>query len=203
MTREQLGFDGLLAETDLINDRREPERQAAHLPDNMADGLVWFKGLLVRHHTAMMAADLTQILALRDEADLLARKLNGFESGILAHDDAPGCVLERESAAAPGTIPTWGQAGEFTLVLFNIPFRIEMGGILGISSHNHWLGFAVHAVESSRPFITDTGYRSFLGCHADPAPGITPDSHCARMIETFVAHDLGGKLVPISPRWKE
>ncbi|GAB4363606.1 MAG: hypothetical protein Kow0060_20440 [Methylohalobius crimeensis] len=32
----------------------------------------------------------------------------------------------------------------------------------------YWLGFSAHAVEFDKPFLSSTGYRSFLGVHADP-----------------------------------
>jgi hypothetical protein len=73
--------------------------------------------MIVQHHAAMQAAGIEQAMSIREEAHLLAAKLNGGTCGIIAGPDAPGCILERESAAAPGSVPLWGQAGEFTVTI--------------------------------------------------------------------------------------
>jgi hypothetical protein len=42
--------------------------------------------------------------------------------------------------------------------------------------------------------LSETGYRSFVGCHAETAPGITPDAFARRMVEAYVAKECKGKL---------
>ncbi len=57
----------------------------------------------------MMAGNEEEVMATREEAHDLAIMLNGGAFlGILGGPDAPGCVLERETAAAEGTIPLLG-----------------------------------------------------------------------------------------------
>jgi len=47
--------------------------------------------------------------------------------------------------------------------------RIELDGIFGITgSICFWPGFSARAVDYDRPFLSQTGYRSFLGIYADP-----------------------------------
>lgn len=58
----------------------------------------------------MFNARVDEVMRLRGEAHDLARKLNDGDPGILAGDDAPGCVLARESAAVSGIVPLWGQS---------------------------------------------------------------------------------------------
>lgn len=197
----QLGFDALLAEAETVNHQQEIARATAHLPGTMAEALPCFRDLQGRHHAAMLAADVEAALALRAEARELALKLNGGRPGILAGADAPGCVLARETAAAPGAAPLWGQQGDFEIDHDGMRVRITMDGIFGIgAATGFWLGFEAFAVDLTRPFLSETGYRSFLGCGLELAPGVTPERFAARIIGHFVAHTLRGRLTPIRPR---
>jgi len=50
--------------------------------------------------------------------------------------------------------------------------RVEMEGIFGVASNVcHWLGFSARAVEFDKPFLSETGYRSFVA-----VGGAKPDS---------------------------
>jgi hypothetical protein len=111
--RRQLGFMDLLADADTANRQRQLDKATGHLPGTMQDALPFYRGMIDRHHAAMLAADIEEAMSIREEAHDLAVKLNGGNGGILAGPDAPGSVLERETAAAPGTVPLWGQAGAF------------------------------------------------------------------------------------------
>jgi hypothetical protein len=55
----------------------------------------------------MFAGDEATAMAIREEGDRLAVKLNNREPGILGEPDARGYVLMRETAAQPGTVQTW------------------------------------------------------------------------------------------------
>lgn len=82
--------------------------------------------------------------------------------------------------------------------------RIEMEGIFGIgSASSYWLGFSAHAVDWDRRFISETGYRSFLGLHGDPVPDIGPDGFATSVIERFVEGHLNGRLMPIGDGYRE
>jgi hypothetical protein len=61
----------------------------------------------------------------------------------------------------------------------------------------------VRAVEFNRPFLSTTGYRSFLGVQGDPVPGLSPDEFTRRVIESYIANDLKGRLVPIEPKHRQ
>lgn len=200
----QLGFDGLLAAAAEENRKREVERETAHLPGTMAEAIPFYRLLIRQHHAAMLAADVETAMHLREQARRLALRLNDGEPGILADDDAPGNVLTRETAAAPGTVPIWGQEGDFVITVGSMRVRIELDGMFGIGcGFCFWPGFAAHAVDCDRPFISETGYRSFLGIHAEPAPGFIPDAFAGKIIAAHVARELKGKLVAISPRYRE
>ncbi|MBK8177043.1 MAG: hypothetical protein IPK66_17815 [Rhodospirillales bacterium] len=200
----QLGFEGLLDEAETVNYRRAFERSTGHLPGTLSEALPHFRALLATHHAAMLAADVDETMRLRKEADNLARRLNHGEPGILAGPDAPGCILRRETAAARDCVPLWGQQGSFVVTVSGARVRIAMDGIFGIgSSFGYWPGFAAHVVDAGRPFISETGYRSFLGIHADPAPGMTPEAFAAEIVAAYVAKELKGRLVAIEPRYRE
>lgn len=200
----QLDFDALLANADSENHARKFERETAHLPGTFAEALPFYRELIDRNHAAMLAADVEETTRLHDEARKLALRLNGGDTGILAHDDAPGYVLERGTAAASGAVPLWGQTGEFVISVDGMRVRIEQDGIFGICSGIcFWPGFSAHAVDYGRPFLSETGYRSFLGIHADPQPGLTPDAFAREVIAAHVERELNGKLLAIAARYRD
>jgi hypothetical protein len=170
----------------------------------MEQGIPFYRALIARHHDAVLAADVDEVMRLHEQAYLLALRLNGGENGICADDDAPACVLARETAAPAGGVPLWGQDGDFVIDVAGMKVRIELNGMFGIgSSHSLWPGFAAHAVDWDKPFLSPTGYRSFLGMHAEPVPGITPDAFAHEAIASHVARELKGKLVMIEQRYRE
>jgi len=200
----QLGFDGLLAAAAEDNRKRKTERETAHLPGTMEEAIPFYRLLIRQHHAAVLAADADKVTQLRREAKNLALRLNDGEPGILAHEDAPGYVLARESAAPSGTVPLWGQDGDFIITVGKMRVRIELDGLFGIaSSVAFWPGFAAHAVDLDRPFISETGYRSFLGIYAEPVPDLTPDAFTAKVIAAHIERELKGRLVPIAPQYRE
>lgn len=190
----QLSFEALLSSAEDDNRLRELERKTAHLPAAMDEALPFFRELLARHHARMMAADVDAVMALREEAHKLALRLNRGEPGIIAGPGAPGRVLERKTAA-DGAIPLWGQRGSFIVEVCAVRVRIELEGVFGVgASFTYWPGFSAHAVDRDAPFLSETGYRSFLGIHADPLAGLTPDAFCTRAIEAYVTASLKGTL---------
>lgn len=201
---QQLGFDGLLQEAEADNEARLFARKTAHLPGTMSVGIPFYRRLIEQHHAAMLVGDVAETKRLRAEARLLAVKLNKGQLGILADDDAPGCVLARETGADDGTVPLWGQTGRFTIHAAGMAVRIDMEGLFGIGSGwGFWPGFAAHAVDFDKPFLSETGYRSFLGTHAAPQAGLTPESFARMVIEIYVAQECGGQLYAISERYRQ
>ena len=200
----QLGFDALLSAAAQDNSRRKFERETAHLPGTMYVALPFYRQILERHNAAMMAADIDETMGLREEAHQLARRLNGGDTGILAGPDSPGNVLARDTAAPENTVPLWGQEGSFIITIEDMRVRIEMDGMFGIGAgFGFWPGFSAHAVDTDKPFISETGYRSFLGIHADAESGLTPDAFAAKVIRAHIAHHLKGRLVRIDGRYRK
>jgi len=200
----QLGFDALLTEAEAANAALRLERETGHLPGSYDEAIPFYRSLIERHHAAMLAAEVDTVLQLHCEAHALARRLNGGEPGILAHDDAPGYVLARETAAPEGSVPLWGQDGTFFVDVDGMRVSIEMDGMFGIgSTAMFWPGFAAHAVDLDAPFLSETGYRSFLGLAAAPVSGMTPDSFAREAIAAHVRRALKGRLLTIDPRYCE
>lgn len=196
----QLGFDALLAAADTSNRQQHEQRAYAHLPVTMEEGESYFRTLIQRHHEAMLKGDAKEVARLRDEAHNLAYKLNGFEPGILAGDDAPGCVLAKLTRAPDGQVPLWGQEGTFEIRHRDMRVRIEMEGMFGIgATAMAWMGFGANAVDVDRPFLSETGYRSFLGCGGALEPGYTPDTFAAAIVRSYVDRQLKGRLRKITP----
>ena len=201
---QQLGFDDLLQVAAQDNAARRLDQQTAHLPGSMDEAIPFFRDLIAKHHAAMLAADVTEVMRLREEAHLLAVKLNGGNAGICAHPDAPAYVLARATQADPGTVPLWGQTAMFELAVTGAAVRIEMDGLFGIGSSScFWPGFSAHAVDWQRPFISETGYRSFLGVCGDPVPGLTPAAYVEQCVMAYVRRELRGRLVTIEPRYRD
>ena len=200
----QLGFADLLASAEADNRARRFERKTAHLPGTMVAALPFFRDLLNYHNAAMLAGDVDETMRLRGEAKDLARKLDADARGILAHDDAPGRVLERETAAVTGSVPIWCQKGAFVVTVTGMQVRIQVEGVFGIGSgFGFWPGFSARATDLRRPFLSQTGYPSFLGFHADPLPGIAPDDFVAKVIAAYVDSELKGRLLEIKTRYRE
>lgn len=202
-SEKQFGFDLLLEDAEQENARRRFERETAHLPETMEDAVPFYRVLVKQHHAAMLAGDVDRVMAIRNEARLLATKLDGGQPGILADENAPGCVLEREAAAAIGTVPKWGRAGDFTIRIADIDVRITIDGIFGIGCGVlFWPGFRIHAVDYDKPFLSETGYRSFLGIAAMPQPGLMPDEFVTEVLHTYREKELKGKALPIDPWYR-
>lgn len=198
----QLGFDALLADAERNNIHQQMARACAHLPGTMKEAIPFYRALIEKHHAAMIAGDAATVMQMREEAHRLAEKLNNFEPGIIADEDAPGCVLERETGAPDGTVPLWGQTGTFEITIGAMRVRIEMDGIFSIaSSVYHWIGFAAHAVELDKPFFSETGYYSFVAVGGELEPGFLPDSFTRAVIEAQIRRQKG-KLVAIKQEYR-
>jgi hypothetical protein len=192
---EQLGFGF---------DKIREEQETAHLPSDIEQGIAHYRGMLEQHNAAMLAGDEKGAVAVQKEAVRLAVKLNDGEAGILGGPDAPGYVLMNGTAAAPGTVPIWGQKGDFDIKVGDTPVHIRMDGMLGIGRHCAiWPGFDATVVEPDKPFLSETGYRSFIGVHAKLVPGLTPDAFAREVIASYVKGECKGKLRSVKQEYRE
>ena len=89
-------------------------------------------------------------------------------------------MLEAETQAEKDVIPLWGQRGSFIVCVNGMRLRIELESMFGIGvSFWFWPGFSAN----NKPFISETGYQSFLGVSADAAAGLTPAAFVSAVIE--------------------
>jgi hypothetical protein len=186
-------------------DQMAEEQRTAYLPSTMDGAIPFYRKLIERHHEAMLAGDVEKTMAIREEAHDLAVKLNGGTlMGICGGPDAPACVLERETAAPPGTVPMWGQEGSFTVDVNGMKARIEQDGMFGVGTGSmFWPGFGAHAIDYDKPFLSQTGYRSFHGAQGTVAPGMTPDKYAQEMIRSYMQRECKGKPRKIEQSYVE
>ncbi len=112
--------------------------------------------------------------------------------------------FERETAHLPATlregeVPLWGQVGRFVVETCGMRARIETRGLFGVCGH---ASFNTHAVDLDRPFLSETGFRSFLGYGPGDTPGLTVDAYVRPIIEGHVKAELHGRLLPIAPYYR-
>ena len=82
--------------------------------------------------------------------------------------------------------------------------RIEAKGVFGVASRScFWPGFSAHTADPDKPFLSQTGYRGFLGVQATAQPGLTPDTFAADMLAAYTTQELQGRLLSIEPRYRE
>jgi hypothetical protein len=196
MTQPQqlgFGFDEMLE-----------EERTAYLPSTMEEAVPFYRKLIERHHEAMIAGDVSTAMQIRDEANDLAIKLNGGTNMGICAPDGPAKILEAEVAAPAGTVPIWGQKGDYIIDVDGTRVRIEQDGIFGIGSRMSAApGFAAHAVDYDKPFISNTGYRSFLGYRPDLEAGMTPDRFAREIIREQIKREAKGKLCKIEQSYVE
>jgi hypothetical protein len=89
----------------------------------------------------------------------------------------------------------WGQRGLFIVSLPQVQVRVEMAGLFDIG----FPSFAAHIVDHDEPFISPTGYRSFLGVGDIWRPGMTTEDLARAVVERHIAGALKGRLVALAP----
>jgi hypothetical protein len=176
------------------------DRKTAHLPDNYDAAIPHFRDLCRRFDAAILAADTSGFDAILHEADDLAIRLNGgTRFGIKADDHSPCNVLECETRASASETPIWGQAGEVIIEIAGCKVRAEVGGIYGIG----FPSFSAHAIEWDKPFISETGCRSFLGYPSHFGGGVSVEDYVRSTLESYFRNTLKGRLVQIGARYRE
>jgi hypothetical protein len=191
-------FAAFLKDGDKANELWKLDQQTKHLPGDLEHGLIYYRKLLDKHHAAFLAEEWEALRDLRNDAYLLAFKLNRGDGGVFADDKAMGNVLQNSTAAPAGTIPLWGQLGEFELTIDTMRVRCVVKKGL-VARGNRWPDFEAHAVDRTKPFLSNTGYRSFMPSFyaIETEPPITVDAYVKGTLEDYIARDLKGKLLTI------
>ncbi|GLR55179.1 hypothetical protein KYK30_31365 [Shinella yambaruensis] len=167
---------------------------ARALPDDREALLDAAKGAVCQFHEAAIVEDMAAFEQARLLREAITWKLNGGSSfGTNAGENSPGYVVERHCAATPGEVPMWGQRGQFIITVRGIRAMIDSGDSFGFGMCH----FSFHAVDRSKPFISETGYRS----HFMPFPfGYTVKEAAEAVLEEFI--ESQGRKV-IEPRYRD
>jgi hypothetical protein len=131
---------------------------ATNLPSDRQDLLFAARECVALYHDAVMSRADFAALVISERYDAIIWKLNGGTFfGCNAGVDSAGPVVSRFCAAAPGTIPLWGQQGEFVISANSVRCWVRYGGGFGPMRGGH---FEFLAIDLDGPFISETGYRS-------------------------------------------
>lgn len=154
----------------------EPAQEAP--PLDRAALIAEARECLVAHDEAAAAGnDRARPLARRIEE--IATILNGGTDFGSAVEGGGLHVLTAALAAKIGDIPLRGQAGCFALTVRDCRFLVCFDRLLCC-----W--FSVHALDLDKPFISETGYRSFTNAAASDWL-LDPAAFAARAIEAHIA----------------
>lgn len=129
------------------------------------------------HHDAVMREDAEATHAQRERMDAILFKANDCSDFGVGSNDAPTSVF-RANWAPVGTIPKWGQVGQF------IVEHREIRAIICFGVHE-----GIHAVAFNRPFPSETGFHS-IG--AVRTPGMTVEEYGRAMLDGALAYVPGG-----------
>ena len=161
---------------------------AASLPEDRGELMDAAAEAIRQYDAAIVGCDDDAAHAARDRYEVVIWKLNGNSFfGTKADADSPGYQVERHCAATPGTVPLWGQKGEFLMTVEGIRAVVEFGDGYG-SMYAH---FAFHAVDLDLPFISETGYRS----HFTPVMGGMTVDEAAEAIMRAILAEKGRVLI--------
>lgn len=145
-------------------------------------------------HAAVVIGDEADMMAASIRYDAVVWKLNGGAFfACEAGSDAVSPRLRARLAAAPGTVPKWGQSGEFMLDHAGIKAIVVARG--GPSS----LQVEFRAVSATGPFISNTGYRSLCGCR--PIYETTMDEAARTWISQILTEKKGREF--IGPQYRD
>ena len=142
-------------------------RIAAQMPEDRGGILREARATIDALNDAVLASDGagTEAAELRYEAAVW--KLNGKTFfGSMAGPESGGIVAQKECSAAPGTVPKWGQSGEFVATVDGMRALVSVSEGFSVGRTH----YEFRAVDLDRPFISPTGYRSHF---AAPVGGVT------------------------------
>ena len=182
MTQMSLGLD-LPSKEELAH-----RAKLSSLPDSDEALIEEARNLLTQYHDAMLDADGDLATDIQKRIEAVGEKMNGgTRFGIVTDEGAYGRLIPLLSAP-DGQEPMYGQPGRFVVTALGCRCAISTKGLFGFG------GFEVRAIDFGRPFISQTGFRSFTGS----VPIKKGDRLSGRVIRQI--ENSGEKLVRIGPR---
>lgn len=183
---QQGGFFGVLMSKHYPGDNsrdRQMESIAQQLPDDHRILDAAYATLLDLNH-ACIAGDADQRDANVHRFEACIWKLNGNTFfGCNAGEKDAACVISRYCCANEGAVPVWGQEGQFIIESaggLRAWVKIEAGCMIG------YLSASFNAVDLDKPFISETGYRSYFFRLSEVWPGETVETHSQRILQSLI-----------------
>lgn len=190
-------FGDMLKDADAENRRRVDEAKYSGQSCSWAEAVERYRSALRKHDAAMRALDFDGVDRAYNEAREIAVAQNKGTLGVGAQDGA-GARLSEATSADLDADPLWGQAGTFHVTVLRCRVRISWNGLMSIGGNMGFGGpFYIHAVDWQKPFFSETGFRSFLGCSVEPTPRLSPASFVERTLSTHFEKEMRGRLVTI------
>ncbi len=185
-TEELIAGKGKLKLTKLGRDRREHWRmeierfdRLATLPSELDELVNMYRAALSRLQRGVLARDDSDIDYELELLALLQERANGNTNFGMATSESPAERLRVATAAPIGQEPNWCQRGVFQVVVDGMPC---------IVTHNEHSDFALHAVDPSKPFLSETGYRSCCGAESYGV-GCSVAQHAEALIRDYLSNE--------------
>jgi hypothetical protein len=177
----------------------EHQERTAGFPsvNDEAAQIDFWRSLIVRYNSAMLAGDTDAAVSIHKEAHLLIEHIHGGRCGCASVADR----LKAATAAPEGSTPLWGQSGRFVLEFASVPVLIEVDGLCGLGSWGSLLPhFEIRAVETHRMFLSSSGYRSFFSQFAVAIEGTELVDAIRGRLDFYYRGELKGKLVKLGDK---
>lgn len=159
------------------------------------DALVQLAGdMLALFNDAMRCSVRSEVETAHLRYQAVVYRLNGDTFFGCRSDGGALTRLQQAQAAAPGTMPLWGQIGEWLIEVDGVRVRVEsqprcLDGVVT-------LGF--HAVDPLAPFFSETGYRAHF-LHPDQWLGHEFSAAVRQELE-WMLQSKEGRLRPINDK---
>jgi hypothetical protein len=167
-------------------------------PDAFDVAILVYRESLAAYTAAMLAAD--SAAAAEAQAAAKAAVMSCVTGKFSYYNVLAG--FEMDTDAVSGEIPPWGHTGAFVLpYASNLRLHVKMHGFVNLGV-GPFRGFEVRAVDASRPFISSSGYRSFIGAGYPGlfVPDTSVEMYLRAVLAKFIATDLKGKLPRIEQK---
>lgn len=130
---------------------------AATLPECESELLERARQAVVALNAAVMCGNAKDAEAAGELYEAVRYKMNGNTFvGCSVGNPSVTTRIEDYCAAEPGTVPIWGQRGEFMLDMGTYRLWVTCSTTFGMQMPH----IEFHAVDLNRPFLSETGYRS-------------------------------------------
>jgi N6-adenosine-specific RNA methylase IME4 len=126
------------------------------LPSRIEQLVGMYGNHLFRLNERVLAGDADGAKEERHMLDLLQERANGNTTFGMACDDSPAERLRLENRAPAGAEPMWCQYGVWRVVVDGIPHLLQ---------HDDDGGLSVYAEDAEKSFLSETGFRSFMGSY--------------------------------------